>query len=95
MTTAQSVVNVENTVMDGGIELSGTTVSETLGAALALPGGARFYRCALQINPFGYLQWFGKATKFTSEIECNAAIINACILSNLQFPHKFSVFVKF
>ncbi len=72
------MTNAEGTVLDGGIELLDMTVSEALGAALALPGGARFYRCALQINPFGYLQRFGKATKFTSETEYNAATINAC-----------------
>ena len=53
-------------------------VSEALEGALNLPGGARFFRCALQVNPFGYLRRFGKETRFTSETEYNKAIINAC-----------------
>ena len=34
---------------------STVTLSERLNTALALPNGARFYRCALQVNPFAYL----------------------------------------
>lgn len=47
-------------------------------AALALPSGAKFYRCALQVNPFDYLGRHGKSTKFTSEDEYNEAMIAAC-----------------
>ncbi len=48
-------------------------------AALDLPDGARFYRCALQVNPFAYLETHKKATPFTSEDEYNKAIIEACL----------------
>jgi predicted ATPase len=45
----------------------------------ALPAsGARFYRCALQVNPFDYLGRHKKKTSFTSEAEYNAAIVKAC-----------------
>lgn len=54
------------------------TISERLKDALKLPSGARFYRCALQINPYGYLKRHAKATLFGSESEYNAAIIAAC-----------------
>jgi energy-coupling factor transporter ATP-binding protein EcfA2 len=54
------------------------TVSSRLNKALALPNGARFYRCALQVNPFSYLARHGKPTAFPSEAEYNAAIIGAC-----------------
>lgn len=30
-------------------------LSEAIEAALTLPNGARFHRCALQINPYAYL----------------------------------------
>src|SRR5271170_5978603 len=53
-------------------------VSERLDAALALPSGARFYRCALQVNPFAYLSRHSKQTSFRAETEYNAAIIAAC-----------------
>ena len=57
---------------------AGTTVSERLNDALKLPNGARFYRCALQINPFAYLKRNNKQTTFRTEAEYNAAIIEAC-----------------
>ena len=53
-------------------------VSERLDAALKLPSGARFYRCALQVNPFAYLSRHSKQTSFRTETEYNAAIIAAC-----------------
>ena len=53
--------------------------SETMRAALNLPNGARFYRCALQVNPFAYLARHSKPTSFQSEDEYNAAIIKACL----------------
>ena len=55
-----------------------TTLSKPLDAALKLPNGARFYRCALQINPFAYLSRHHKPTSFRTEAEYNAAIISAC-----------------
>ena len=43
-----------------------------------LPSGARFYRCALQVNPFEYLVRHNKPTAFSNEADYNAAIIDAC-----------------
>ena len=62
------------------------TVSNRLKEALRLPNGARFYRCALQINPFGYLQRHrpSAAAAFTSEAQYNAAIIDACREMNVE-----------
>ena len=40
--------------------------------------GARFYRCALQVNPFEYLVRHNKPTAFSYEADYNAAIIQAC-----------------
>jgi hypothetical protein len=55
-----------------------TTLSKPLDSALNLPNGARFYRCALQVNPFLYLRRHHKQTAFQTEVEYNAAIISAC-----------------
>ncbi len=47
-------------------------------AAARKSPGAQFYRCALQVNPFGYLGRHSKPTTFTSEADYNAAILEAC-----------------
>ncbi len=54
-------------------------LSNPMQAALNLPDGARFYRCALQVNPFTYLETHNRATTFTSEDEYNTAIIETCL----------------
>ena len=48
-------------------------------ATLGLPNGARFYRCALQVNPFAYLERHDKKTSFQSEDEYNNAIVDTCL----------------
>lgn len=40
--------------------------------------GARFYRCALQVNPFAYLKRHNKSTEFESEGEYNKAMVETC-----------------
>ena len=60
------------------------TLSERLNIALKLPNGARFYRCALQVNPFAYLTRHKKQTTFQSEREYNAAIVDACLESGIE-----------
>ena len=55
------------------------TSSERLQAALERPNGARFYRCALQVNPFDYLVRHGKTTTFSTEAEYNDAMVAACL----------------
>jgi hypothetical protein len=39
--------------------------------------GARFFRCALQVNPFAYLQRHNKQTAHTTEDEYNSALVSA------------------
>ena len=39
---------------------SNKTQSQALNEALKQPNGARFYRCALQVNPFAYHGRHGK-----------------------------------
>lgn len=57
---------------------TGLTVSDRLNAALKLPSGARFYRCALQVNPFEYLSSHKKKTSFKTEADYNTAIVATC-----------------
>ena len=54
------------------------TQSKALKETLNLPDGARFYRCALQVNPFAYLSRHSKQTSFQSEAEYNQAIVDKC-----------------
>lgn len=51
--------------------------STVLGEALALPAGARFHRCAFQINPYAYLVRHSKPTPFGSEEAYNDAVVEA------------------
>ncbi|MBW1738256.1 MAG: phosphoesterase, partial [Deltaproteobacteria bacterium] len=52
--------------------------------ALKLPSGARFYRCALQVNPFEYLRRHNKASPFADEDSYNTAIVKACHENNIE-----------
>lgn len=55
-----------------------STTSRRLQETLRLPRGARFFNCALQVNPWSYLQRHRKTGRFSSETEYNAAILAAC-----------------
>ncbi len=55
-----------------------TPKADPLLNALELPGGARFYRCALQVNPFEYISRYKKQSRFKAEADYNNAIIQAC-----------------
>ncbi len=46
--------------------------------AMNLPNGARFFKCALQVNPFPYLTRHKKPTTFKDEASYNQAIVQAC-----------------
>jgi DNA repair ATPase RecN len=59
-------------------------INEHLKAALNKPSGARYYRCALQVNPFEYLKRHRKETPYGDEASYNAAIIQACIDENIE-----------
>jgi len=52
--------------------------------ALKLPNGARFYRCALQVNPYAYLSKYNKSTKFIDEASYNKALIGACKSTGIE-----------
>ena len=50
------------------------------GTATPLPKGARFFKCALQVNPYAYVKRHGypSAARFKNEDEYNAAIVASC-----------------
>lgn len=52
--------------------------------ALKLPNGARFYRCALQVNPFAYLLKNRKPTSLTGEASYNKALVDACKANDIE-----------
>ena len=54
-------------------------LSDLVQAALNLPNGTRFYRCAFQVNPYAYLAKNGTPTTFNSEDDYNTAIVEKCI----------------
>lgn len=60
------------------------TASKPLLEALSQPSGARFYKCALQVNPFAYLQRHSKKTNYSTEAEYNAAIVAACKAQGIE-----------
>ena len=53
-------------------------------AAARKSPGAQFYRCAFQVNPFGYLGRHTKPNSFASEEAYNTAIVQACRQENIR-----------
>jgi hypothetical protein len=50
----------------------------------AQPNGARFYRCAFQVNTFEYLRRHGHATAFATEQAYNAALAETCLDQRIE-----------
>jgi hypothetical protein len=75
---------------DSGRPRSGSSVpastrsTDPVQRALDLPDGAHFYRCALQVNPFEYVQRYHKPTSFTDEGAYNGAIVKACQANHID-----------
>jgi DNA repair ATPase RecN len=59
-------------------------VHNGLAGALRLPNGARFFKCALQVNPYGYLVRHKKPTRFSEEAAYNQALIEACEAEGIE-----------
>jgi hypothetical protein len=49
-----------------------------------LPNGARFYRCAFQVNTFEYLKRHGHPTVYADEDAYNAALVHACVNERIE-----------
>ncbi len=62
------------------ITAEGTSSATDLGNKTTQPppSGSRYYRCALQINPFDYVKAHKKVSVFTSENDYNNAIVDSC-----------------
>src|SRR5437868_12946737 len=58
--------------------------SLVIGKALARQSGARFFKCALQVNPFDYYERHNKGTAFTSEDAYNTAIVDALVAAEVE-----------
>jgi DNA repair ATPase RecN len=58
--------------------------NNNLAAALRLPSGARFFKCALQVNPFAYLVRHKKVTNFSDEVAYNRTLIETCIAEGIE-----------
>ncbi len=67
--------------------MSTTPLNHTrLQAALEQPNGARFYKCALQVNPWTYVQNHDAPAKtaFPSEAAYNDALVAACLEAGIH-----------
>jgi hypothetical protein len=69
---------------EAGVMQNNMTRSQALNEALKQPNGARFYRCALQVNPFAYHGSHAKQCAFQNEADYNTAIIKACHANNIE-----------
>ena len=52
--------------------------------ALKLTSGAKYLKCALQVNPWTYLQRNHKKSEFADEASYNAAIVAACLEQGIE-----------
>jgi len=57
---------------------------EWLSEARAAPAGARFFRCALQVNPYAYVQRHGRGTAYADEGSYNAALVGALRAADVE-----------
>lgn len=60
------------------------TWTDTISKALDLPGGARFFKCALQVNPYDYVQRYAQRTSFRDEASYNTALIEGCRRNGIE-----------
>src|SRR6218665_3952323 len=63
---------------------SNKTRSQVLDEALKQPNGARFYRGALQGNPFAYHGRHGRQTGFQKEADYNDTVIESCLSNGIE-----------
>lgn len=59
-------------------------VPEGIRDALGKPKGARFFKCALQVNPFAYTTRHAKQTSYKTEQDYNDAIVATCIEEGIE-----------
>jgi len=54
------------------------TETDSLRKATEMPSGARFYRCAFQVNTYDYLRRYGKPVTVSDETSYNKALVQRC-----------------
>ena len=59
-------------------------IDDPIKSALSLPNGARFYKCALQVNPYQYLVANKKNTRYVDEASYNRDLIAALKAADVQ-----------
>lgn len=59
-------------------------VPDGIKEAVRKPAGARFYKCALQANPFAYIARHAKQSNYKTEAEYNAAIVAGCLNEEIE-----------
>lgn len=52
--------------------------------AIELSEGARYFKCALQVNPFAYLERHSKPSNFADEESYNEALVEACLDQQIE-----------
>ena len=58
--------------------------SKAIDEALKAPVGARFFKCALQVNPYQYVVDNAKTTAFKSEKAYNVALVDALLAEGIE-----------
>ncbi len=64
--------------------MNGQNRFEPIEQALLKPAGARFWKCALQINPFDYAKNFQGDKSVQSEDAYNRALCDACVTNKVE-----------
>jgi len=58
--------------------------SEPISKVLRRPSGARFFKCALQVNPFEYYKRHSKGASYPDEQTYNAALVDALSTAKIE-----------
>ena len=60
------------------------TFGEPIDSALKVTSGARFYKCALQVNPYEYIPRHGQPDSFGSEATYNKELVKALLNEDVE-----------
>lgn len=64
--------------------IDSATRPAVIASALTLPNGARYYRCALQVNPFTYIARHGGSSTLPDETSYNAAVVETAVGEGIE-----------
>lgn len=64
--------------------LGNAAIGEGIRDAVSRSPGGRFYRCALQVNPFDYGARHAAGSGYQSEAEYNDAMVSACLAAAIE-----------